>query len=144
MKTALTKEIELALISSTKSKKGVYGALEVTPTKTSYGSGYERCDYVTFGSNSEIVCYEIKVSISDFESKNKQTYLGDKNYLVIPKKLLDDVRKTHKLRSGIGIISYDCGTFKVEKRCSRRNVNISERVALLEGIDRAACRELEK
>ncbi len=37
MKTALTKEIELALISSTKAKKGVYGALEVTPTKTSYG-----------------------------------------------------------------------------------------------------------
>lgn len=144
MKTELTKKIEMALIQATRTKKGVYGALEVTPTNTSYGAGYERCDYVTFSSNSEIICYEIKVSMSDFKSKNKQTYLGDKNYLVVPKELVDKIKGSGLLRGGIGVISYDNYQLKVEKRCSRKNVNISERVALLEGIARAACRDLEK
>lgn len=144
MKTNLTKEIEKALIARTQNQKGVYGALEVTSTKTSYGAGYERCDYVEFTSASEITCYEIKISLSDFLSQNKQTYLGDRNYLVIPEKLLKKINESHHLQGGVEVIVYDQGRFQVAKRCSKRIVSISERVALLEGIARSASRDFMK
>ena len=68
-KTALTKQIEIALFSYTKSDcAGIYGAYEVT-----FGAAYgdERVDYVTLKSNGEIRCYEIKVVNRIFTVKPK-------------------------------------------------------------------------
>lgn len=146
MKTQKTTEIEKALVLNTRAKKGTYGALEVTVGYSGGKDGYERCDYVEFSSNSELICYEIKVSLSDLQSKNKQTYLGDKNYLVVSEDLLQKMlkQKVH-MDSGIGIIAYDnYHKLHVFKRCSKHNVTITQRVALLEGIARAGCRDASK
>ena len=146
METELTKVIKKELLMRSQRTKGCYGAFEVTPMNTAYGAGYERCDYVEFNTKSEITCYEIKISVDDFKSKNKQTYLGDKNYLVIPDTMLMDVLNTHLLHSGIGIMTFDKTnlSFNVAKKCSKKTVGISERVAFLEGIARASCRDMRK
>lgn len=146
METELTKVIKKELLIRSKRTKGCYGAFEVTPMNTAYGAGYERCDYVEFNTKSEITCYEIKTSVDDFKSENKQTYLGDKNYLVIPDTMLMDVLNMHLLHAGIGIITFNemNVSFNVAKKCSKKTVGISERVALLEGIARAGCRDMRK
>ena len=107
-------------------------------------SGYERCDYVEFDTSSEIRCYEIKVTMSDLKSKNKLSYLGDKNYLVVPKKLADEILKSSYNLGGIGLIAFDGKSFKSLTRASKRNVSIGERVELLEGIAKSACRDAIK
>lgn len=146
METELTKVIKKELLMRSQRTKGCYGAFEVTPMNTAYGAGYERCDYVEFNTKSEITCYEIKISVDDFKSKNKQTYLGDKNYLVIPDMILTDVLDSHLLHAGIGIITFNESNsiFNIVKKCSKKTVGISERVALLEGIARAGCRDMRK
>ena len=48
------------------------------------------------------------------------------------------------LQGGVGVIVYDQGRFQVAKRCSKRIVSISERVALLEGMARSASRDFMK
>lgn len=142
-KTKQTLEIEQALIKRTNSVLGCYGALEVTIGRAG-SSGYERCDYVEFDTSSEIRCYEIKVTMSDLKSKNKLSYLGDKNYLVVPKKLADEILKSSYNLGGIGLIAFDGKSFKSLTRASKRNVSIGERVELLEGIAKSACRDAIK
>lgn len=146
MEAKLTKVIKNELLKRSRQTKGCYGAFEVTPMNTAYGAWYERCDYVEFNTKSEITCYEIKISLDDFKSKNKQTYLGDKNYLVIPDAILPDVLNSHLLHSGIGIMTFNenDSSFTVTKKCSKKTVSIYERVTLLEGIARAGCRDMRK
>lgn len=151
METKETKDIKEALALYTQQHKGSYGACEVTVGYAGGRKDYERCDYVEFNSNSEIVCYEIKVTFEDFLSNNKQTYLGDRNYLVVTKELLkqieqrrDYIREKGKLQSGIGIIVYNDNGLRIYKKCSKHSVPISQRVQLLEGIARAGCRDANK
>lgn len=142
-KTKQTRLIEQALIKRTNSVLGCYGALEVTIGRSGT-KGYERCDYVEFDTSSEIRCYEIKASMGDLKSKNKLSYLGDKNYLVVPKKLADEILKSSYNLGGVGLISFDGKNFKSLTRASKRAVGIGERVALLEGIAKSACRDAIK
>ncbi|EDP6423470.1 hypothetical protein FVI60_08795 [Campylobacter jejuni] len=142
-KTKQTRSIEQALIERTSGLLGCYGALEVTIGRAGT-RGYERCDYVEFDTSGEIRCYEIKVTMSDLKSKNKLSYLGDKNYLVVPKKLADEILKSSYNLGGVGLIAFDGKNFKSLTRASKRNISIGERVALLEGIAKSACRDAVK
>ncbi|MHB9953654.1 hypothetical protein [Ligilactobacillus murinus] len=142
-KTKQTLEIEQALIKRTSDLLGCYGALEVTIGRAG-PSGYERCDYVEFDTSGEIRCYEIKVTMSDLKSKNKLSYLGDKNYLVVPAELADKILNNHYNLGGVGLIAFDGKSFKSLTRASKRNVSIGERVELLEGIAKSACRGASK
>ncbi|MCI5941205.1 MAG: hypothetical protein MRZ40_01395 [Ligilactobacillus animalis] len=142
-KTKQTRLIEQALIKRTRSILGCYGALEVTIGRAG-SSGYERCDYVEFDTSSEIRCYEIKVTMSDLKSKNKLSYLGDKNYLVVPEKLADEILKSSYNLGGVGLLVFDGKSFKSLTRASKRNISIGERVELLEGIAKSACRDAIK
>ena len=142
-KTKQTLEIEQALIKRTNSILGCYGALEVTIGRSG-SKGYERCDYVEFDTSGEIRCYEIKVTMGDLKSKNKLSYLGDRNYLVVPAKLADEILSNRCNLGGIGLIAFDGKSFKSLTRASKRNVSIGERVELLEGIAKSACRDAIK
>ena len=142
-KTKQTLEIEQALIKRTSGLLGCYGSLEVTIGRSGV-KGYERCDYVEFDTSSEIRCYEIKVTMGDLKSKNKLSYLGDKNYLVVPEKLADEILKSSYNLGGVGLIAFDGKSFKSLTRASKRNVSIGERVELLEGIAKSACRDAIK
>lgn len=51
-----------------------------------------------------ITAYEIKITKSDFKSKNGHNFVGNCNYYVIPKELYEDVREL--VPEDIGIILY--------------------------------------
>lgn len=85
-KTKLTKEIEQALVNKAMSGnfKNTYGALEV-PCGQWLGKGHQNIDFATYApATQEIVCYEIKVTMSDFNSHASLSFYGNKNYLVMP------------------------------------------------------------
>lgn len=118
-KTALTKQIEIALFSYTKSDcAGTYGAYEVT-----FGAAYgdERVDYVTLKSNGEIRCYEIKVSKSDFHSKAKVSFYGDYNYYVMPEELYNEIRNEVPWTVGI-IVLKPSGNLNEVRKAGKKTV----------------------
>lgn len=148
-KSKLTVEIEKSLVRKTKKKKGLYGALEATIGFSDKGKDYERCDYMTFDSSNEICCYEIKVSIEDLKSHAKKTFIGNRNYLVMPKsmyKKLKDKRSDLIHTGMVGIIVFDerSKQLSVKRRCSLHSMNISTKVQCLEAIARAGCRDAAK
>lgn len=55
-------------------------------------------------NEKRIICFEIKISLSDFKSKNGHNFVGNLNYYVIPKPLLNDV--INLVPEHIGIIVY--------------------------------------
>lgn len=55
--------------------------------------GREIVDCISYDCNREITCYEIKQSVSDFHSKSKVTFIGNKNYYVMPYELYEKVKE---------------------------------------------------
>jgi hypothetical protein len=142
-KTAETMEIEDALYRYTKANGlGVYGCFEVTVGDV-YGT--ERVDFMTMDSKENFRCYEIKVSKSDFSSKSKLTFLGDFNYLVIPKKLIEEIKDMDRYKSlmwsGIGILTYyDGGGIQVERKAKNKAISIAQRCNLMHCMVRSLSR----
>lgn len=120
-KTQLTKEIEKALVEKycAANLKKYYGALEV-PCENWFGKGKQNIDFATYEPRTQdINCFEIKVTKADFNSSASLSFLGNRNYLVVPYDLgkylannwhnKDETKSwTHnKLPySGIGVIAY--------------------------------------
>lgn len=136
METKETLAIKKALLKRTNKKLGLYGAFEVTV-------GNERCDYVEYDGH-DFTCYEIKISWSDLNSKNKQTYLGKRNYLVVPIKLAQKIKQNHYGLGGTGLIQYYDNNFTIVKKCSIHNVTFATNANLLDGFAKAASRDLMK
>lgn len=140
----------------------VYGCKEVTLRNPNYEANKERVDYVTFNTKGIIRCYEIKVTESDLNSKNKLSFWGDYNYLVLPKDLYDTLyaKADKELKSGsdhisvfryilfssTGIITYDFDYhhFKHEKNASKCTISIASKVAVIESFARSASKQLMK
>lgn len=182
-KTELTKEIEKALIAKILSGnfKTAYGALEV-PCGEWFGKGKQNIDFATYAPlKQEITCYEIKITLSDLNSSASLSFIGNKNYLVLPYKLakrvisiwkdqdLDEAQKQIKhirdiINSRAGIIAYMPGNYKdycqdsvalkdyqkavghlaVLVRCHHNDIHFADKVAIMEGILRAGCRDATK
>lgn len=51
-----------------------------------------------------ITCYEVKISLSDFHSKNGHNFHGNENYYVVPAKLAPKIKEL--VPEDIGIITY--------------------------------------
>ena len=148
MKTALTSQIEYDLIKRTKSTLGLYGAFEVTIGHIGRKKGYERVDYLELNTKGDFTCYEIKVSLSDYLSKNKLSYVGNKNYLVAPKELAHKIKNEYNTHSH-GIIAYDekmslTQRFEVIKRASNHTIGLGEKIELLESFAKSASRDVMK
>ena len=144
MKTRQTIEIERALVRRTQEKVGCYGVLEVTIGHIAGGKGYDRCDYVEFDTAGLITCYEVKVTLSDLVSNNKLSYVGDKNYLVVPEKLANEIEEINYNFGGVGLIVFDGEKLVLRKKSSKKVIGIGEKTELLEGIAKAACRDASK
>lgn len=58
-----------------------------------------------------ITCYEIKVSLSDFKSKNGHNFYGDENYYVLTEELYNEIIKKDLNGKfyGVGVIVYKNG-----------------------------------
>lgn len=65
-----------------------YGTKEVTVTLLKEKKVKEIVDFLSYNAKKdEFRCYEIKVSMADFKSKAAKTWIGNYNYLVIPREL---------------------------------------------------------
>lgn len=87
MKTETTKKLEALLAQHFDSRKDFY-VFECTIG----WYGKEIVDCINYDCNRMTTCYEIKQSVSDFRSKNALTFIGDKNYFVMPYELYEKVK----------------------------------------------------
>ena len=82
MKTQRTKDLEKLLKQRFNDRNDFY-VFECT-----YGwFGKEIVDCIMYNCQREVHCFEIKQSVSDFHSKNKLSFFGNKNYFVMPYEL---------------------------------------------------------
>lgn len=87
-KTMTTKMLE-KLLSEHFDRYSEFYVFECT-----YGwSGKEIVDCIMYNHQREVSCYEIKQSKSDFNSKAKLSFFGNKNYFVMPYELYRQVEK---------------------------------------------------
>lgn len=87
MKTERTRKLEELLAKHFKDRNEFY-VFECTIGW--YGN--EIVDCIMYNCNRETYCYEIKQSKQDFHSKNKLTFIGNKNYFVMPYELYEEVK----------------------------------------------------
>ena len=96
MKTERTKRLEQLLRNKFNSRNDFF-VFECTIGW--YGS--EIVDCIKYNCQREITCYEIKQSKQDFHSKNKLTFIGHKNYFVMPYELYEEVKGEIPVEIGV-------------------------------------------
>jgi len=68
-----------------------YGTTEVTIDFQRNGNGKEIVDFMSYNPKDDIVkCYEIKVTMQDFNSNAKKSWYGNYNYLVLSAELYNE------------------------------------------------------
>ena len=96
MKTQKTKDLEELLRKKFNSQNDFY-VFECTIG----WCGSEIVDCIKYNCQRETTCYEIKQSIQDFHSKNKLTFIGNKNYFVMPYSLYEKVKNEIPYEIGV-------------------------------------------
>ncbi|WMT29983.1 hypothetical protein RE735_07745 [Bacillus aerius] len=138
-KTDLTLKLEEEIHSKTNTKgmKSEFGLFEVTIGFNDGRPGYERIDYLTYDTKGIWRAFEIKVSLSDFRSSAKKSFVGHYNYYVLTKELYELVKD--EIPSHIGVyIGSNC-----VKRAKRQELAVDENV-LKEAFMRAGARDADK
>lgn len=87
MKTEATKKLE-QLLANRFNRRSEFYVFECTIG----WYGKEIVDCIMYNCQRETYCYEIKQSKQDFHSKNKLTFIGNKNYFVMPYSLFEKVQ----------------------------------------------------
>lgn len=112
--TELTREIKWALSNSLQQKdysnyKGIIAFGYEVPT-SKYVNTY--VDFAVSSITSKIdntICYEIKTSVDDFNSKYGMNFYGNQNYYVVPEYMENyvmDKMKDNRLYNSIGLLVY--------------------------------------
>lgn len=153
MKTELTKKIEYLIFKDT-NQLGVSGCREVKigthKTKSFLTGEQEFVDYMTITSDGEIDCYEIKSSMNDLKSSARLSFLGHRNFLVLPSDLYEQVATERwfleKLENhSIGIIVLEENNkLRLLKKCKKKKLSIGTQTLLLEFFARSAARDANK
>lgn len=153
MKSNLTKRIEHLIFKYT-DKIGVSGCREVkmgTLKTREFLTGEEEfVDYMTITSDGEITCYEIKSSMDDLKSSARLSFLGHRNFLVLPSDLYRQVESQRwflgKLENhSIGVMTVDdSNRLQIVKKCKKRKLQIGTQTLLLESFARSAARDAGK
>ena len=153
MKSNLTKKIEHLIFKYT-DKIGVIGCREVkmgTLRTREFLTGEEEfVDYMTITSDGEITCYEIKSSMDDLKSAARLSFLGHRNFLVLPSDLYRQVESQRwflgKLENhSIGVITVDdTNKLQIVKKSRKRKLPIGTQTLLLESFARSAARDAGK
>lgn len=78
-----------------------------------------------------ITCYECKISLSDFKSKNGHNFHGNYNFYVVPKELVNKIADL--VPNEIGIIAYyeKSNRFKLIKAATFQSVSNETKILLL-------------
>ena len=76
-------------------------------------------------------CYECKISLSDFKSPNGHNFHGNYNYYVVPKELVEKIKKY--VPDDIGIIAYyeASDTFRIAKESVYKDITDETKIFLL-------------
>ena len=153
MKSTLTKRIEYLIFKHT-AKLGISGCREVKigthKTKSFLTGEQEFVDYMTITSDGEIDCYEIKSSMDDLKSSARLSFLGHRNFLVLPSDLYEQVANERwfleKLENhSIGIIVLkENDKLQLLKKCKKKKLSIGTQTLLLESFARSAARDANK
>ncbi|OFI48836.1 hypothetical protein BG261_05455 [Floricoccus tropicus] len=147
-KTLETKKCEKALWGYSQNM-GTFGCFEV---KIGFDiKNIEIVDYITINTKSEIRAYEIKVSENDFNSSAKLSFVGDYNYMVMPKELFEKLRdkKNEKLSrlmfSGVGFLTVDeRGAIGLVRKPNKKMIYIEDKIKIQSSILRSLSREVKK
>ena len=99
--------------------------------------GKERVDYMTYDTKGIWRCYEIKISKSDFHSKNHNTFIGNYNYYVLTDELYKQVKD--EIPKGIGAY---IGSNLV-KRAKKQELKVNKQI-LTDSMIRSLSRYLQK
>lgn len=69
-------------------------------------------------------CYEVKITVSNFKSKNGHNFHGNRNYYVVPVEIYDKVKCL--VPQGIGIIVFypKSGYMVVKRECEHREITL--------------------
>lgn len=135
-KSSLTLDLENQIYAKTKAND-VFGSFEVTVGYDNGRAGYERIDFLTVDKKGTWRCYEIKVSLSDFRSRSKKSFVGHYNYFVLTKDLYDLVKE--EVPSHIGVY---IGSNSV-KKAKKQELGVSSATLMLSMV-RAATRDAGK
>lgn len=96
MKTEITKKLE-KLLERKFNDRNEFFVFECTIG----WYGKEIVDCVMYNCNREICCYEIKSSVSDFKSSAAKTFIGNRNYFVMPLDVYEKVK--YEIPIGVGV-----------------------------------------
>jgi hypothetical protein len=98
------------------------------PNKNCKGCFWHKHSYVV---GMLITCYECKITLSDFKSHNGHNFHGNKNYYVVPKSLVNDIKDL--VPQDIGIIAYypDTNNYRIVKECEQKKIDETLKVRLL-------------
>lgn len=99
--------------------------------------GKERVDYMTYDTKGVWRCYEVKISKSDFHSKNHNTFVGNYNYYVLTNGLYEQVK--NEIPNGVGVY---VGSSLI-KRAKKRELQVDKQI-LNDSMIRSLSRYLEK
>lgn len=125
----ITKNLSMALerYLNPQNDTRIYIAKEVT---FDYGTDHAiRVDYMRFKpvnntvsgiEKGDFYCYEIKSSVGDFHSGHGLNFIGDYNYIVMPKEVYENVSK--EIPYYVGVLA-PIGNYKLTmvKKAKRRN-----------------------
>ena len=64
----------------------------------------EFCDAVLYETNGKLTCFELKQTVSDFHSKSKVTFVGNKNYYIMPVELWEKVKDEVPKEIGVQVL----------------------------------------
>lgn len=76
-----------------------------------------------------VTCYEVKITVSDFKSKNGHNFHGNENYYVVPKEIVKKIEPFVSV--GIGILSYNGNWLRTARKAEWRNVDHELKTLLL-------------
>ncbi len=134
--TELTKKIKSAIYKRLHSKTRYRFAFEV-PIKSGYADcvAYE-LDYRN-NCKPYVICYEIKISFTDFKSNNGHNLYGDENYYIITKELFEEIKRKgllEKLTSeNIGVFVYYVESDVLKKKIqSKSNTSLDKKLSNME------------
>lgn len=70
-----------------------------------------------------VTCYECKITLSDFKSKNGHNFHGNKNYYVVPKDLYSKIKDL--VPKDIGLIVYypETNNYRIKKECEFKEIS---------------------
>ena len=151
-KSKLTKKLESKIMKETL-KLGTFGCLEVKvgfPSNKRFVTNNEEIiDYMTYNTNGEIRCYEIKSSLADLNSGSHVSFVGHYNYFVMPRKLwlelLDKDLVTRYFFEGVGLyLLDDDGSFYLERKAKKKFISLGVSTILLESMLRSLSREANR